>query len=110
MAVSTAAIDHRFYLCQGFSRQHPLVHVAADADANQSPLNSYQPLGDCIYDMPRQHFPKYEHHHGFAAQRDQSMLQVRCSKHIARHREQRLPGAITALHVDMGYGQIYLSE
>ena len=110
MAVSTAASDHQYDLCQGFSMQRQWVRVEVGADANRSPSSFYRPSNDCTCDRPIRRSPKCEHPHDFWERRDQSMLQEQCSTRNGHRHGQRSHGSKAERHVDMGYGQIYSNE
>jgi hypothetical protein len=53
--------------------------------------------------MQRQHFPNYVRLHENAESRDQWKLHLHHSKHIVRHREQRLRDVTVELHGDMEF-------
>jgi formylmethanofuran dehydrogenase subunit E len=97
-------------LCQEFSRQRQLVRVEVSEVSNLILSAVYQPSSGCTYGKRIQHFPSYGHHRESVGSRDQSKLQVRCSKHIVHHREQISPGVKVEQHGGMESLQIYLGE
>jgi len=97
-------------LCQEFSRQRQLVRVEVSEVSSLILSAVYQPLSDCTCGKQIQHFPSYGRRHESVESRDQSKLQVRCSKHIVHHRAQILRDAKVAQHGDKESLQICLSE
>jgi hypothetical protein len=73
-----------------FAKLRQLVHVEASLISNQFLLACDRLSGDCTYGKLKQHSPNYGNHHDYVELRDQLKLQVRCSKHIAHHRAQRV--------------------
>jgi len=110
MAQGMAANVYLCDLCQEFSRQRQLVRVEVSEVSNPILSAVYQPLGDCTCGRQIQHFPNYVRRHENVESRDQSKLQVRCSKHSVHHRAQILRDAKVALHGDKESLQICLSE
>jgi hypothetical protein len=97
-------------LCQEFSRQRQLVRVEVSEVSNLILSAVYQPSSGCTCGMQIQHFPSYGRRPESAGSRDQSKLQVHCSKRSGHHRVQILPGVKVEQHGDMESLQIYLSE
>jgi hypothetical protein len=97
-------------LCQEFSRQRQLVRVEVSEVSNLILSAVYQPSSDCTYGKRIQHFPSYGHHRESVGSRDQSKLQVRCSKRSAHHHVQILRAVKVEQHGGMESLQIYLGE
>jgi hypothetical protein len=97
-------------LCQEFSRQRQLVRVEVSEVSNPILSAVYQPLSDCTYGKQIQHFPSYGRRHESVESRDQSKLQVRCSKHNVRHHAQILRDVKVGQHGDKEFLQICLGE
>jgi hypothetical protein len=49
--------------CQEFARQRQQVRAEVSEVSNLIPSAVYQPLSDCTYGKPRQHFPNCVRHH-----------------------------------------------
>jgi hypothetical protein len=107
MARDTAAICDLCDLFQGFSKPRQLVRVAKCVSATLIPLNVCRPSGDCTYGKLKRRFPNCVPRLDCAELHGQSMLQVRCNKHIDHHLWQILRDEKVALHVDMEFVQIY---
>jgi hypothetical protein len=58
-------------LCQEFAKQRQQVRAEVSEVSNLIPSAVYQPLGDCTYGRPRQHFPNYVRRHVIAELRGQ---------------------------------------
>jgi hypothetical protein len=58
-------------LCQEFARQRQQVRAEVSEVSNLILSAVYQPLGDCTYGRPRQHFPNCVRRHVIAELRGQ---------------------------------------
>jgi hypothetical protein len=83
------SISYLVFQSPEFSKQRLLVRVAASLTSNQFLLTCDPLFGGCTCGKLKQRSPNYGNPHDFVELRDQSKLQVRCSKHIAHHRAQR---------------------
>jgi hypothetical protein len=88
-------------LCQEFAKPRQLVRVEVSEVSNLTLSAVYQPLSGCTCGKRIQHFPSCGLHRESVGSRDQSKLQVRCSKHSARHRVQILRAVKVEQHGDM---------
>jgi hypothetical protein len=108
MALSKAAIDYQYVQCREFAMPHQLVREEVSEVSIPNPLAVYRPLSDCTCGKQIQHSPSCDRRHESEESHDQSKLQVQNSKHIDRHREQRLLCEKAALRGDKESLQIYL--
>jgi len=88
-----------------FAKLRLLVRVAASLISNQFLLTCDRLSDGCTYGKLKQHSPNYGNHHDYVESHDQLKLQVRCSKHIDRHRAQRVRAANVELRGDMEFEQ-----
>jgi hypothetical protein len=106
MGEGMKSISYLVSLFPEFSMLPLLVHVAKSSISNRSPSKCDLLFDDCTCDKLKQHSPNCENHRDYVESRDRLKSQVRCSKHTAHHREQKVRAAKVELHGDMEFEQI----